>query len=144
MKRTFVALGIAAAFAVSLFAIAQADMKGMKDTKGMKEKAKAGVEKTMTVTGELVDMGCYLGMGAKGAGHKECALKCAAMGMPMGLLTSKGTLYLLTVSHDDAAPFNQCKDWMADQVSITGPVMTRNGIKAIEVTAAKTAEAAAK
>lgn len=141
MKRTFVTLGIAAAFAVSLFAMAQADMKGMKDTKG---KAKSGTEKTMTVTGELVDMGCYLGMGAKGPGHKECALKCAAMGMPMGLLTDKGTLYLLTVSHNDAAPFNQCKDWMADQVSITGPMMTRNGIKAIEVTAAKTVAGAAK
>jgi hypothetical protein len=131
MKRVLVVLGLASVLAFSLFALAQADTKA-----GGKAEPK-----TMSATGELVDLGCYLGHGAKGEGHKECALKCAAMGMPIGLLTAKGDLYLLTVSHGDADPFNQCKDWMAQQVTVTGPVMERDGMKALEVDSAKLASA---
>jgi hypothetical protein len=131
MKRLLVVLGLALALGLALFVAAQAD-----ETAAAKAAAKAG-PKSMTVTGELVDLGCYMGHGAKGEGHKECALKCAAMGMPLGLLTSKGTLYLLTINHDDAAPFNQCKDWMAQNATVTGTLMVRGGMKAIEVSSSK-------
>jgi hypothetical protein len=131
MKRALVVLGLASVLSFSLFALAQAESKA--DAKAQ--------PKTMSITGELVDLGCYLGHGAKGEGHKECALKCAAMGMPIGLLTGKGDLYLVTVSHDDADPFNQCKDWMAQQVTVTGPTMERDGMKAIEASSAKLATA---
>lgn len=132
MKRALAVLGLASVLAFSLVALAQAE----------ETKAPAKAQpKTMSVTGELVDLGCYLGHGAKGEGHKECALKCAAMGMPIGILTSKGDLYLLTVSHDDADPFNQCKDWMAEQVTVTGKTMERDGMKAIVASSAKLASA---
>ena len=135
MKRALVVLGLALALAVSLFALAQADTKAS---------AKAA-PRTMTVTGEIVDLGCYLGHGAKGESHRECAAKCASMGMPIGMLTAKGELYLLTLNHDDAAPFNQAKEWAGTRVSVTGTMMTKSGMKAIEVTAAKQAgEPAAK
>jgi hypothetical protein len=140
MKRVLVVLGLASVLAFSVFALAQADTKAAEKAGA---KAAAKVEpKTMTVTGELVDLGCYLGHGAKGEGHKECALKCAAMGMPIGALTAKGDLYLLTVSHDDADPFNQCKEWMAQQVTVTGHMMDRDGMKAIETSKAVLASAA--
>lgn len=133
MKRVLVVLGLALVLALSLFALAQAETKA----------AAKAEPKTMTVTGEIVDLGCYMGHGAKGESHRECALKCAAMGMPIGVLTGKGQLYLLTINHDDAAPFNQCKDWAGTEVSVTGPVMMKSGMKAIEVAAAKQAAAAA-
>jgi hypothetical protein len=116
-----------------LFALAQADTKA----------AAKAEPKTMTVTGEIVDLGCYLGHGAKGESHRECALKCASMGMPLGVLTAKGDLYLLTINHDDQAPFASCKEWAGTQVSVTGPTMMKSGMKAIEVTAAKQAAAPA-
>jgi type 1 fimbria pilin len=90
-------------------------------------------DKSVTITGEVVDLGCYLGHGAKGADHKSCALKCISGGMPMGLLTSDGKLYLLTMSHETADPFNAVKDLAAEQVSITGSVFERNGMKSLEV-----------
>src|SRR5262245_51393525 len=64
---------------------------------------------TKTVTGEVVDMGCYLGHGARGEKHESCGNKCLAQGMPMGVLTSNGSLYLVTLDHDNADPYNSMK-----------------------------------
>src|SRR5882762_6222630 len=61
------------------------------------------------VPGEIVDLSCYLGHGAKGAAHKECAASCIANGGPMGLLTTKGILYVLTMNHDNPDAFNNAK-----------------------------------
>ena len=88
-----------------------------------------------TVTGEIVDLSCYLGKAGKGAGHKECAAMCLANGGPMGLLTTKGTLYVLTMNHDKADAFNEAKKHAGDMVKVTGPVMMRNATRALEVEA---------
>jgi hypothetical protein len=101
--------------------------------------AKAEAPKSMTIQGEIVDMGCYISSGAKGKDHQGCAEMCLKNGMPMGLLTKDGTLYLLTVSHSNADPFNQAKQWASDQVVVTGPYSERNGIRAIEVDQVKMA-----
>lgn len=63
----------------------------------------------------------------------------------MGLLTSGGTLYLLTLNHDNADPYNHLKSMAGKTVSVTGTVMTRSGMQAIEVTEFKpVAQAASK
>jgi len=100
--------------------------------------------KAMTVKGEVVDMGCYMAHAGKGPDHKSCAMKCIQGGMPMGVLTADGKLYLLTMSHDNADPFNQAKGMAAETVEVTGPVHERSGMKSIEVTAVKTAAAPAR
>jgi hypothetical protein len=89
--------------------------------------------KTATVRGEIVDLGCYLSSGAKGKDHQGCAQMCINNGMPMGLLTNDGALYLLTMNHSNADPYNQAKKWAADQVEVIGPYSIRNGFQAIEV-----------
>lgn len=109
-------------------------------TAGAQEAGHEGHEKghgseATTVEGEIVDMGCYLGHGAMGEKHKSCALKCIAGGMPMGLRTADGTLYLLTMSHTDHDPYNAAKELAAETVKITGPVHERDGILSLEVTA---------
>ncbi len=95
--------------------------------------------KNVTLTGEIVDMGCYLSDGAKGADHKGCASMCISNGMPMGLLTSDGKLYLLTLNHDNADPYNAAKKLASQQVTITGPVVERDGVKSVTVTEVKAA-----
>jgi len=92
---------------------------------------------TRTLTGEVVDTGCFLAHGARGAKHVSCANKCIAGGMPMGLLTADGTLYLLTLDHDNADPYNQLKGMAGKTVAVTGAVVTRGGMKGIDVTGAK-------
>lgn len=89
--------------------------------------------KSATISGEIVDMGCYMAEGAKGEAHKSCASMCISSGMPMGLLTKEGKLYLLTMNHDKADPFNAAKKMAAEEVSVTGTLSERNGMKSISV-----------
>ena len=102
----------------------------------------AGPSKTLT--GEVVDTGCYLAHSARGAKHVACANKCIAGGMPMGLLTADGTLYLLTLDHENGDPYNQLKSMAGKTVSVSGPLMTRGGMKGIDVMSVKLAATAAR
>jgi len=126
MKRLFTILATVVAVAGFTFAAAYAADKA--ETKEMKP---------TTMTGEVVDLGCYLGHGAHGAKHAECATKCIAGGMPMGLLTAKGDLFLLTMDHANADPFNHAKEWAAKQVKVTGQMNDKDGMKSLEVSSAE-------
>ena len=93
--------------------------------------------KSVTLKGELVDTGCYASHDGKGAKHQACAAKCIANGMPMGLLTADGTVYLVTLDHDNLDPYNQLKGLASQMVAITGPVATRGGMKTIQASEVK-------
>jgi hypothetical protein len=94
-------------------------------------------ESSITVKGEILDMACYLGHGAMGMKHQQCALMCLKGGQPMGLRTADGKVYLLVASHKDGKPFEEAKGYAADQVEVTGPLFQRDGISAIEVDTVK-------
>ncbi|MBI3928949.1 MAG: hypothetical protein HY319_25630 [Armatimonadetes bacterium] len=93
--------------------------------------------KSVTVQGEVLDLACYLGEGAQGAEHAECAVKCLKAGQPMGLKASDGKVYLLVSSHEDDKPFKQAMDLGGQQVSVTGSLFEKDGMKAIEVASVK-------
>jgi hypothetical protein len=97
--------------------------------------------KQATVTGEVVDTGCYLGHAEKGAKHQQCAQLCINKGMPMGLLTEAGDLYLLVPPHSNTEAYKKLKEMAAKNVEVTGTIMERNGMKSIEVASAKLAPA---
>src|SRR5436305_1411799 len=54
-----------------------------------------GRGKTVSVTGEVVDVSCYLQLGKRGPKHVDCGRKCVQAGQPGGLLDKEGNLYLL-------------------------------------------------
>ena len=85
------------------------------------------------LSGEVVDLACYIGHGAKGPDHQKCALKCAQMGQPMGLLSSEGKLYLLVADHADADPFNKARNLAGAQVEIRGEPMEKDGVSILTV-----------
>ncbi len=94
-------------------------------------------------TGEIVDAGCYLGKGAMGASHAECAMKCASNGMPLMLLTKDGKAILLTPPHDNTDAYNQVKGMAGSMATISGNLSERSGVRGIEVTGVTAATAAA-
>jgi hypothetical protein len=94
-----------------------------------------------TLSGEVVDTGCYLGDAERGEKHISCATKCINNGMPMGLLTADGRLYLLMLNHDNPDPYNKLKQMPGKTVTVTGAVFERSGMKGIDVTDAKLAAA---
>jgi hypothetical protein len=90
-----------------------------------------------TLQGEVLDLGCYLGHNGKGPDHAMCAQMCAKNGQPLGLLTADGSVYILTVSHDDAKPFNQTKELAGQKVEIKGTLGTNGGLKGLAVLSVK-------
>lgn len=84
---------------------------------------------TKTITGEVVDLMCYLDHGAKGQKHKSCAEGCIKNGGPVGLL-SGNDLYLVIGEHK---PMNsELAPKAAQTVTLRGKVVERNGMKMIE------------
>ena len=103
-----------------------AEKQGGHSTAGMK---------SMTMTGEVLDAGCYVAHGAMGAKHAECALKCASNGMPLMILGKDGKAVLLTPNHDNPDPYEQLKKLAGSSVTVTGTMAERGGVKALDVTA---------
>lgn len=90
-------------------------------------------QKSMTVSGEIVDMACYMSKGAHGDGHKDCATMCINQGSPMGVLTSDGKVYLLVENHDKPDAYSQAKKQAGAQVTVSGAQYERGGIQGIVV-----------
>jgi hypothetical protein len=57
-------------------------------------------EKEMTISGEVVDVACYLMGGAKGPDHMKCGEACAKAGGALGILTVDGKLYVSLLPDD--------------------------------------------
>ncbi len=90
-------------------------------------------------TGEVVDLACYVGNGAKGTDHAGCAKSCVKNGQPMGLLTDDGTLVLLAADHKNAAPYDALKDLAGDKAEVMGKLAEKDGMKVVTVTGSKAA-----
>jgi hypothetical protein len=113
MSKVFAAL-TAAAFVVALAAPALA--------------------KTETVTGQIVDEGCYkMDKSNTGVDHKmpkgdtkDCAIGCAKAGRPMAILTSDGKVYELAggLAADKNA---KIIPHVGHTVEVTGDVMDHDG-----------------
>src|SRR5271156_3775072 len=91
-----------------------------------------------SVTGNLEDAYCYGTMGAKGPGHKQCAIKCASAGIPVVLIEkgSEKTYFLLP--DKDASPLPpSVVQHMEDEVTVTGKEYNRNGTEYIVVESVK-------
>src|ERR1051325_4551898 len=106
------------AFAVSPLAIAQEHEHG-DDAAASKE-----------VTGEIVDMMCYVDHNAVGEKHGQtCGAKCIRSGGPVGIV-SDGKAYLVVGEHK---PMNdQLADYCGKTITLKGKMADRGGVAMIE------------
>ncbi len=114
-------------------------------------------DKPKTLTGEVVDLMCYLDHGARGKDHRDCAKRCITSGGPVGLLVDgpsgeheqhgqrgqhgehgeghdegQRQVYLIIGNHK---PLNsKLADHAAKQITVAGKVVERDGMKMIENT----------
>jgi len=109
---------VIAASALSSLAIAQEHEHGG-DTAASKE-----------VTGEVVDMMCYVDHNAVGEKHGQaCGAKCIKSGGPVGIV-SDGKAYLVVGEHK---PMNdQLAEYCGKTVTLQGKMAERGGIAMIE------------
>jgi hypothetical protein len=105
---------------------------------GLAGVALAADSSSQSVTGNLEDSYCYGTMGAKGAGHKQCAIKCASAGIPVTLI-EKGTekSYILLPNKDASALPADVIQHMEDEVTVTGKEYNKNGTEYIVVESVK-------
>jgi len=113
-----VAATFAAALAISPLAAAQEHEHG-KDAAASKE-----------VTGEVVDMMCYIDHNAVGEKHgQSCGAKCIKSGGPAGIV-SEGKAYLVVGEHK---PINdQLAEYCGKNITVKGKIAERGGIAMIE------------
>lgn len=78
------------------------------------------------VTGEVIDVSCYLELGKHGAGHEACAAKCAGNNQPIGLLTKANTVYLLFPEEHHPRRDGQAEIKTA-MIPLMGKTVTLNG-----------------
>ena len=83
---------------------------------------------TVKVTGEIIDTYCYTLMGAKGEGHRDCAVACIKKGIPAGLLED-GTnkVYILLPNKEGTSLPDAVIEKVARIVTITGKVYMNGG-----------------
>lgn len=90
--------------------------------------------KAVTLTGEVVDLSCYLQLGKKGDAHKACGAKCVANGEPAGLLTKSGKVYMLLAEQHHPRRDGQVSlaaemaDKMGQTITVSGMLMKKGGI----------------
>ena len=81
------------------------------------------------VTGEVVDMMCYVDHNATGDKHSSCAAKCIKSGSPVGIV-SDGKAYLVVGDHQ---PMNdQLAEHAGKTITLKGKLAERGGVQMLE------------
>lgn len=89
-------------------------------------------DEPLTLTGEIVDMHCYISRGAKGQEHAGCSNACISRDVPAGFLADDGTLYLL-VNEKPVSVKEKVAGKAGKKVTVHGRVVERNGVKALQL-----------
>jgi hypothetical protein len=124
-KPTVLKVAVVATFIASLafspLAIAQEHEHGKEDLSASAEK---------TVSGEVVDLMCYIDHNAVGEKHgQSCGAKCIKSGGPVGIV-SEGKAYLVVGEHK---PINdQLADYCGKTITLKGKMADRGGMAMIE------------
>jgi hypothetical protein len=84
---------------------------------------------TKEVTGEVIDMMCYVDHNATGDKHAGCAAKCIKNNGPVGIVEN-GKAYLVVGEHK---PMNaDLAEYAGKTITVKGKVAERGGIAMIE------------
>ena len=92
------------------------------------------MSKEMTVSGEVVDVACYLASDAKGPDHVACATACAKAGGALGILTADGKLYVSLLPDDHKkSPNHLLMDFIGKNVEAKGYVRVKGGVNGLMI-----------
>ncbi len=99
--------------------------------------AQAAAPTRVTVTGEVIDSWCYITeiMYGEGTAHYQCALWCAAGGIPVGILGDDAQVYIVLKMEDDATSVANpaILRIQSNRVRVEGDLFERDGMKYLVV-----------
>jgi hypothetical protein len=92
-----------------------------------------------TVTGEVIDLSCYLHHPetSKGSTHRKCAETCAKKGLPMGVLAEDGSVVLLLEDHANPKAYADAIAKAAQSITVEGTKVSQGGLPGIVVEGVK-------
>jgi hypothetical protein len=88
---------------------------------------------SVTITGRVVDVSCFLALGSSGADHKQCARACARSGVPLAILSTYGTLYMPVSAKPADAQIPRLAPFAEGPVKVTGTHRLRAGMHTIAI-----------
>ena len=88
--------------------------------------------KPVTVTGKVVDTGCYFGEHGEGPKHVACATMCAKAGIPLAIVDDSGKLYL-PIGEEHHAANSKLMPFIEKKVKVTGTLVEKGGMSAIAI-----------
>ena len=91
-----------------------------------------GDAQEILVTGEVLDMTCYIANNLSGPDHAECARVCIRSGEPAGIKTKDGKVYLLTGEPGQSINA-KLAEYAAQVVTIKGKQTVRDGFAQLQV-----------
>ena len=92
----------------------------------------------VTVTGEIVDSKCYLGVMNPGQGkvHRDCAARCLSGGVPPIFVTSNGVdQFLLVDPEGHALGHDALREFVAEPITIHGELLQRGESRLLRINA---------
>jgi hypothetical protein len=99
--------------------------------------ASAATGERVKVTGEVIDSWCYITeiMFPEGSAHHQCAVWCAAGGIPVGILGDDGTVYMVLKTGDDTTSVANpaVLEIQSHRVKVDGALYKRDGINYLVV-----------
>jgi hypothetical protein len=111
----------AIAFAISPLVFAHEHEQG---------KENLGASASKEVTGEIVDLMCYIDHSATGDKHAACGTKCIKGGGPVGIVENGNKAYLVVGEHK---PINdELADSCGKTITLKGKLAERGGMALLE------------
>jgi len=99
--------------------------------------AQAAAPERVRVAGEVIDTWCYLTeiMFAEGTAHHQCAVWCAAGGIPVSIKGDDGQVYMvLRIEDEDPVDNPRIIDIQTHRVAVDGDLYRRDGVNYLIVT----------
>jgi hypothetical protein len=99
---------------------------------GLSAPAVAATPQRVQVSGEIIDTWCYITeiMFPEGSAHHQCAVWCAAGGIPVGVLGDDGEVYMVLKIGDDTSNVANpaILEIQTHKVTVDGELHRRDGI----------------
>jgi len=90
-----------------------------------------GGGKATQITGQVVDIACFVGHDSSGEKHAKCAEACARAGNPLAVFDGKQIYLPVSMNHKN--PNEKLMSFIEKKVRVTGKVLEKAGLKGIAI-----------